>query len=43
MARALEVLKQMKATGTSWAHMAERLQQEFGVQLDKDQLKALVR
>ncbi len=41
--RALEVLKQMKASGASRAHMAECIRDEFGVQLDKDQLKALVR
>jgi hypothetical protein len=43
MQKALEVLKQMKASGASWAYMAERVLHDFGVQLDKDQLKALVR
>jgi hypothetical protein len=41
--KALEVLKEMKAAGRTWAEMAERVQKEFGAQLDKDQLKALVR
>ena len=43
LAKALEMLKDMKATGRTWAEMAERVQKEFGAQLDKDQLKALVR
>ena len=43
LAKALEVLKDMKAAGRTWAEMAERVQTEFGAQLDKDQLKALVR
>ena len=43
LAKALEVLKDMKAAGRTWAEMAERVQKEFGAQLDKDQLKALVR
>ena len=41
--RGLAVLHQMKAEKASWAQMAERMQQEFKVQLDKDQLKGLVR
>lgn len=42
-AKALVVLQQMKTTGATWAQMAERLKQEFNVQLDKDQVKGLVR
>lgn len=42
-AKALAVLHQMKSTGATWAQMAERLRQEFDVQLDKDQVKGLVR
>ncbi len=42
-AKALTVLHQMKSTGATWAQMAERLRQEFDVQLDKDQVKGLVR
>ena len=41
--KALEVLKDMKAAGRTWAEMAETVKTEFGTQLDKDQLKALVR
>ena len=41
--KALSMLKDMKAAGRTWAEMAERVQTDFGVQLDKDQLKALVR
>src|SRR5262249_25857691 len=41
--KALSMLKEMKAAGRTWAEMAERIQTEFGAQLDKDQLKALVR
>jgi len=33
----------MKTDGASWAQMVERLKQEFNVQLDKDQVKGLVR
>jgi hypothetical protein len=43
LSKALEVLKDMKAAGRTWAEMAERVQTDFGTQLDKDQLKALVR
>jgi len=43
LSNALEVLKEMKAAGRTWAEMAERVQTDFGTQLDKDQLKALVR
>lgn len=43
LSKALEVLKEMKAAGRTWAEMAERVQMDFGAQLDKDQLKALVR
>lgn len=43
LSKALEVLKDMKAAGQTWAEMAETVKTEFGTQLDKDQLKALVR
>jgi hypothetical protein len=43
LSKALEVLKDMKAAGRTWAEMAETVKTEFGAQLDKDQLKALVR
>jgi hypothetical protein len=43
LSKALELLKDMKAAGRTWAEMAERVQTDFGAQLDKDQLKALVR
>ena len=43
MHKALEVMKQMKATGTSWVDILQRMEQEFGVRLTKDQVKALVR
>ncbi len=43
LSKALEVLKDMKAAGRTWAEMAERVEREFGAHLDKDQLKALVR
>lgn len=43
LGRALRILKEMKNAGRTWAEMADRIQGEFGAQLDKDQLKALVR
>jgi len=43
LAQALHVLKEMKAAGRTWQEMGERLEQEFGASLEKDQLKALVR
>lgn len=43
LANALQILKEMKAAGRTWAEMAARLEQEFGTRLDKEQLKALVR
>ncbi|UVT15124.1 MAG: hypothetical protein H8K04_15045 [Nitrospira sp.] len=43
LARALSVLKEMKAAGRTWQEMGDRLEREFGTRLDKDQLKALVR
>jgi transposase len=43
LAHALTVLKEMKAAGRTWQEMADRLEQEFGTKLEKDQLKALVR
>lgn len=43
LVKALTVLKEMKAAGKTWQEMGERMEQEFGASLDKDQLKALVR
>ena len=43
LAKALAVLRAMKAAGRTWQEMAERVEREFGSKLDKDQLKALVR
>lgn len=43
LAKALTVLKEMKAAGKTWQEMSERMEQDFGTKLDKDQLKALVR
>jgi len=43
LAKALKVLKDMKAAGRTWAEMAETVKTEFRTQLDRDQLKALVR
>lgn len=43
LAKALTVLKDMKAAGKTWQEMSERMQRDFGTKLDKDQLKALVR
>ncbi len=43
LAKALVVLKDMKASGRTWQEMAERVEREFGTKLDKEQLKALVR
>jgi DNA-directed RNA polymerase subunit RPC12/RpoP len=43
LAKALTVLKEMKAAGKTWQEMGERMEREFGTRLDKDQLKALVR
>ena len=43
LAQALHVLKEMKAAGKTWQEMGERMEQEFGASLEKDQLKALVR
>ena len=43
LTKALKVLKDMKAAGRTWAEMAETVKTEFGTQLDRDQLKALVR
>jgi hypothetical protein len=42
-AAGLELLKRLKAEGRSWAELAHELQRQCGVQLDKDQLKALIR
>ena len=43
LAKALHVLKEMKAAGKTWQEMGERMEREFGASLEKDQLKALVR
>ena len=43
LAKALNVLKEMKAAGRTWREMGERMEREFGASLEKDQLKALVR
>jgi hypothetical protein len=43
LAKALHVLKEMKAAGRTWQEMGERMELEFGASLEKDQLKALVR
>ena len=43
LAKALNVLKEMKASGRTWQEMGERMEREFGASLEKDQLKALVR
>ena len=43
LAKALTVLKEMKAAGKTWQEMSERIEHDFGTRLDKDQLKALVR
>ena len=43
LAKALHVLKEMKAAGRTWQEMGERMEREFGASLEKDQLKALVR
>ena len=40
---ALDVMKAMKAEGKSWSEMADAIACRFGVRLEKDQLKALVR
>jgi hypothetical protein len=42
-AAVLTLLKQLKAQGRSWAELAHELQRQYGVQLDKDQVKALIR
>ena len=43
LAKALHVLREMKAAGRTWQEMGERMEREFGASLEKDQLKALVR
>ena len=43
LAKALTVLKEMKAAGKTWQEMGERMEREFGASLEKDQLKSLVR
>ena len=42
-AKALELLRRLKAEGRSWTELGHELHQQCGVQLDKDQLKALIR
>jgi predicted nucleic acid-binding Zn-ribbon protein len=43
LAKALAVLKEMKTAGLTWQDMSERVEREFRVRLEKEQLKALVR
>jgi len=43
LAKALVVLKDMKAARRTWQEMGEHMEREFGTKLDKEQLKALVR
>src|SRR5262245_29347160 len=43
LVKALAMLKEMKSDGLSWHEMTERVEREFGVRLEKEQLKALVR
>ncbi len=43
LGKALAVLKQMKTDGLTWQEMSDRVEQEFGVRLEKEQLKALIR
>lgn len=40
---ALDAMKTMKAEGKSWNEITEAISCRFGVKLEKDQLKALVR
>lgn len=42
-AAGLDLLKRLKAEGRSWAELAHELQRQCGVQLEKEQLKALIR
>lgn len=42
-AKALELLRRLKAEGRRWTEMGYELHQQCGIQLDKDQLKALIR
>jgi hypothetical protein len=42
-ANGLKMLRELKTLGRSWTEMGQELQQQCGVHLDKDQLKALVR
>lgn len=41
--RLFTVLKEMKGNNVPWAEILERVRQEFGVELTKDQVKTLVR
>ena len=43
LAKALAVLKEMKTAGLTWQDMTDRVEREFGVRLEQEQLKALVR
>ena len=43
LSKALAVLKEMKTARVTWQEMTERVEREFGVRLEKEQLKALVR
>lgn len=40
---ALAFLRELKGSGRSWGEMGDELLRRFGVKLDKDQLKALIR
>jgi hypothetical protein len=39
----LGMIKDMKGTGREWNDIREAVKQRFGVEFDKDQLKALAR
>lgn len=43
LVKALSVLKEMKTAGLTWQDMTNRVEREFGVRLEKEQLKVLVR
>lgn len=40
---ALTFLRELKGSGRSWGEMGDELLRRFGMKLDKDQLKALIR
>lgn len=43
LVKALSVLKEMKTAGLTWQDKTNRVEREFGVRLEKEQLKVLVR